>query len=391
MNDELQGLMRRIQIAALGTGGVALALSFVGAIIDPKQFLHSYLFAFLFWNGASLGCLALLMLHHLVGGGWGFVLRRLLEAATRTIPLMAILAIPLLIGVPTLYSWAQPSEHAAFIHHKRPYLDHGFFAARTVVYFLMWMLLAWFLNKWSAEQDTTGDPRVLQKLRKLSGPGLVAYCLIATFASVDWVMSLLPEWFSSGYGLLFIAGEVLTALALMTLLALLISKRTSLAYAFTAQRMLDLGNLILAFVMLWTYIAFSQFLIIYAGNLPEEIVWYQMHTRGGWLAVAAALLLFHFALPFVLLLFRHIKRSAPALMGIAALVLAMRLVDGFWTVAATAHPGFHLSWIDLSAPVGIGGLWLAVFIRQLKRRPLLPVHPGLEGIASPGAQPAEAA
>ncbi len=380
----LRPQLDRIQNGALILGLVALLACVLGARSNSSQFFHSYLIAFLFWLGAALGCVAILMLHHLVGGGWGLILRRLLESGTRTTPLMALLAIPLLFGLPHLYSWthAAPAAPNSLLHFRSVYLSVRFFVVRTAVYFAIWLVLVYYLNKWSFEQDRTGEPSVLRRLRTLSGPGIVIYGLTATFASVDWLMSFVQEWYSTAYGLLFVVSEVLTALALVIAAAMLLANREPLSNVVSRQRLLDLGNLILTFVMLWAYIAFTQFLIIWAGNLPEEISWYRIHIRGGWIAIVVALLLFHFALPFVLLLFRYIKGQARTLSALALGLLLIRLMDVWWSVEPTLHPTIRLHWMDVLAPLGIGGIWIAVFVWQLKAKPLLPLHPGIEGLTT---------
>jgi hypothetical protein len=378
--EALRPQMDRIQRRALIIGISAMLVCMFGAYSDSRQFFHSYLIGFLFWLGVALGCLAILMLHHLVGGGWGLIIRRLLESGTRTTPLMALLMVPLLFGMPQLYSWTRsgPLAPDSLLRFKSVYLNVPFFVARAAAYFLIWIVLAYYLNKWSFEQDRTGEPAVLRRLRALSGPGLALYGLTATFASIDWVMSLLPEWYSTAYGLLFIVGEVLTALAFVVGAAMLLVGREPLSTVVSRQRLIDLGNLILTFVMLWAYIGFTQFLIIWAGNLPEEISWYRIHIRGGWIAVVLILFLFHFALPFLLLLFRDLKHKAGILAGVAGAMLVMRLVDLWWIVAPTSQPWIRVHWMDVLAPVGIGGIWISVFVWQLKGRPLLPLHPGLE-------------
>ncbi len=375
--DTVRSQLDRVQNRALVVGIVALLLCVIGAFSNSRQFFHSYLIAFLFWLGAALGCAAILMLHHLVGGGWGLIIRRLLESGTRTTPLMAVLVIPLLFGLPHLYSWthAAPVPPGSLLHFKSVYLNEGFFIIRTILYFIIWLVLAYLLNRWSTEQDRTGEPSVLRRLRALSGPGIIIYCLTATFASVDWLMSFVPDWFSTAYGLLFIVSEVLTALAFVIAVAMFLVDREPLSAVVSRQRLLDLGNLILTFVMLWAYIAFTQFLIIWAGNLPEEISWYRLHVRGGWIAIVVALLLFHFALPFVLLLFRYIKSRARTLAALAIGMLVVRLMDVWWSVEPSLHNRIHLNWMDILAPIGIGGIWIAVFMWQLKAKPLLPLHP----------------
>jgi hypothetical protein len=369
----------RFQRRAGAAGILALAACAAGAAGSPDQFFRSYLFAYLFWIGIALGCFAIVMLHHLVGGGWGVVIRRLLESGAGTLPLMAVLVLPLVAGLPRLYVWARPEAVAGdeLLRHKAPYLNVPFFVGRLVFYFAVWIVLAHLLNKWSEEQDRTLSPQVKTRLQLLSGPGLVLYGLTVTFASVDWVMSLEPHWFSTIYGILFMTGEALATLAFVILALLVLVRRKPMADVLKARHFHDLGNLMLAFVMLWAYVSFSQFLIIWSGNLPEEIPWYLRRLDGGWAWVAVVLVVFHFALPFVLLLSRQNKQRLPILAGIAGGVLVVRLVDLFWMVMPAFHPGgFRVHWMDLLMPVGIGGLWLAAFAWRLKRRPLLPAEGG---------------
>jgi hypothetical protein len=255
------------------------------------------------------------------------------------------------------------------------YLNVRFFVGRTILYFAIWLVLAYFLNRWSAEQDRTGSPDVLKRLRALSAPGLVLYVLTATFASFDWAMSLEPHWFSTAYGALFVVGQVLSALAFAIAVTMIFSEHEPIAGVINKKRLNDLGNLLLAFVLLWAYIAFSQFLIIWAGNLPEEITWYVHRLAGGWAVIAVILLIFHFALPFLILLSRAVKRKARTLGIVAAALFVIRLLDLFWTVVPVDGKGtLRASWMDAAAPVGMGGIWLALFVWQLKNRPLLPVN-----------------
>ncbi len=374
----------RIQQRSLIAGGVGLGLCLGGAFLSPEQFFRSYLFAYLFWTGIALGSFAIVMLHHLTGGGWGFVIRRLLEAGTRTLPLMAVLFVPLLFGLPDLYVWARPAEVAgdALLQHKSAYLNVPFFLVRTGIYFAAWISITYFINKWSLEQDRTAEPFLTRRLQFLSGPGLVVYGLTVTFASIDWAMSLEPHWFSTIYGVMFIVGQVLATLALMIPLALLLADREPLSNVVSPAYVLDLGNLLLAFVMFWAYMAFSQYIVIWSGNLPEEISWYLHRTTGGWQWIALFLIIFHFALPFLLLLSRVTKRSIQMLSAVAVALIVIRLVDLFWLVAPTFHhAGVHIHWMDLAAPIGVGGIWMWVFLWQLKGRSLLPLHdPRLPGI-----------
>jgi len=361
----------RLQRRALVVGLAALALCIIGAFISPAQFFRSYLLGYLFWAGVALGCLAILMLQHLSGGAWGMVIRRMLESGSRTLPLMALLFVPLIPGIRQLYGWARPDSA---IPHQAAYLNVPFFLFRAVLYFGVWLSMAYFLNRWSREQDRTGDLRLARRLQMLSGPGLVLYGLTATFAAIDWVMSLEPHWSSSIFGILIIGGQVLSAMAFIIAVAVLLAQHEPLSGVLLPGHFHDLGKLLLAFVMLWAYFAFSQLLIVWSGNLPEEIPWYLHRLRGGWGWVGVLLILFHFALPFVLLLSRDLKRNARALALLAVAVIFMRLVDLFWLTAPEFWPGrFHVHWMDIAVPVGIGGVWLAVFAWQLRGWPLLPI------------------
>jgi len=386
--ESLRMRMDRVQTAALVVGLGATAAFSLGAAVghDPERFLRSYLLAFLFWVGLALGCQALVMLHHMVSGGWGLIIRRLLESGTRTFPLMALLSVPILFSLPRLYTWARPEVVAAdpVLMHKSAYLNTPFFVGRTIFYFAVWLLFSYLLNRWSFEQDQTGQQRVLSRMRALSAPGLVVYTVTASFAAFDWAMSLEPHWFSTAFGALFVVGQVLSALALTIGATMFLADTEPIAAVITRQRLNDLGNLMLTFVMLWAYIAFSQFLIIWSGNLPEEITWYQHRLRGGWGVIAILLLLFHFALPFVILLSRQVKRRARSLGYVAIGVFVVRLLDLFWTVAPIeGKGGIDFSWTDVVAPVGMGGIWLAVFVWQLKMRPLVPLNdPQLHGGAA---------
>ena len=370
-------VLHRVQRGALAAGLVALGLCAVGAVISPAQFLRSYLVAYLFWFGIALGCLAILMINHIAGGAWGAAIRRVLESGTRTLPLLAVLFLPLALGLGSLYEWAQPDAVARdpLLQHKAAYLNVPFFLARVVFYFAVWLTIAGFLNRWSLEQDSTDDPAVGRRLELLSRGGLVAVGLTMTFASIDWVMWLEPHWYSTIYGILIMGGQVLAAMAFVIPIAALLARREPLAGIITAEQFHDLGKLMLAFVMLWAYFAFSQFLIIWSANLPEEIPWYLHRLHGGWQAIGVALIVFHFALPFLVLLSRDVKRHAAAVASVALFVMFVRFIDLFWMVTPAFSPAvFAVHWMDIVAPVGVGGIWLWVFVWQLKGRSLVAVN-----------------
>jgi hypothetical protein len=361
---------------ALITGIVGLLISIPALIMNPEQFHRSYLLAYMCCLAIPLGCLALVMMHHLTGGGWGFIIRRILEAGTRTIWLMAILYLPMLVGLSRIYGWARPDAASIPVYQQKHfYLNVPFFMVRSVIYFALWLGLAWFLNKWSAQQDEPGNPSAEKKLEGISGPGLVLWGIAVTFSAVDLVMSLEPTWFSSIYGMMIMIVYALSAMAFVIFIARKLTDREPLVRLATAQRFNDLGNFLLTFVMLWAYLSFSQFLIIWSGNMPEEISWYMTRARGSWGALALVLIIFHFAIPFVLLLSRDIKRGPRALSGVAAALVVLTIVDIFWlTVPAFEPNGLRLHWSNFSLLAGFGGLWLWAFFVQLEKRPLVPAY-----------------
>lgn len=375
--ESLQPQLDRVQRIALVTGVTGLVVCAVGAFFNPEQFFQSYLFAYLFWLGLALGCLAGVMLYHLVDGAWGFVIRRLLETGAMLLPLLALLFVPLVFGLSELYPWARPEEVAedAVLQHRSAVMNVPFFLLRVVLYFAIWIGMAFLLNRWSLEQDRTGDPVLTVRMRMLSGPGLVLYVLTMSFAAWDWGMSLEHHWYSTIYGVLFVTRQALGALALAIVLVALLSRREPLAGVITTRHFHDLGNLLLAFVILWAYMNLSQFLIIWSGNIPEEVTWYIARTEGGWGWVARFLIVFEFILPFLVLLWRRSKRTVSILSLLAAGIVLLYLVDLFWVIVPSFHEGeFRVHWLDFLTPIGIGGLWVAAFAWGLKRKPLVPLH-----------------
>ncbi len=356
--------------------GVAGAVaSIAGLFVQRQQFFQSYLVSWLFWISITLGCLAIMMLHHLSRGGWGLMVRRTLEAATRTLPWLAVLFVPILLGLQSLYVWARPeAADDALIQHKASYLNPTAFTIRAVLYLAIWTLLAWALSRLSWRQDDSDDGGLFRRMQVVAAPGLVVFCLLATFASIDWLMSLDPHWYSSIFGVYFIVGTGVAGFAFVSIVALYLSRRAPLEGVIKPKHFHDYGKLLLAFVMLWAYMGVSQLLIIWSGNLPEEVPWYLHRVQGGWKYVSIALVLLHFVLPFVLLLSRDFKRNARLLAGVCLLVLFMRWVDLFWLAAPTFHHHLAGHWLDVTTMAGIGGIWVAVFIGQLQKRPLLPIH-----------------
>jgi hypothetical protein len=377
--------MSDFQKRALVVGIVFSLALLAAAFFSKEQFFQSYLIGWTFWTGISVGSIALLMLQHLTGGGWGLVIRRSLEAATRVLPLMAFLFVPVILGAHTIYHhWADREEVAKdpVVQFKTPYLNLPFFTLRAVLYFAVWLTLVYLLNKWSLAQDRTADNRYTRNMRLLSGPGMVVLIFTITFASVDWYMSLEPEWFSTIYGFIYVASWSLSALAFVIAAMAGLSDQEPMKRIVAPLHFHDLGKLLLALVMLWAYFAFSQFLIIWSGNLPEEIGWYIVRIHGAWGATIIIIGILHFAAPFLFLLSRGLKRNPHRLVLIAVLILIMRCVDLIWMLAP-AFKGHHWIWLDAIAFIGFGGLWLAFFTWQLGKRSLIPINdPQFESVSA---------
>jgi hypothetical protein len=318
------------------------------------------------------------MMHHLAGGRWGFSIRRLLEAGTRTLPLMFILLLPILfLGLHDLYHWTHTDSLDEILKKKSSYLNEPFFIARNLIYFLVWGLMAFYLNRWSTQQDGITETHPTRKMQRLSGPGVVIYALTMTLAGVDWIMSLEPHWFSTIFSAIYIIGQILLTWAFMILVAVPLSSRQPLDQLLTNERLRDLGTFMLAFVMLWTYTSFSQLLIIWAGNLPEEITWYMTRLKGGWLTLGYLMIALHFALPLVLLVSSRIKARIPILVSIALGLVIMRLVDLFWITAPAFdrdQSGLSVHWLDIAIPIGMGGIWVSYFFWHLKRRSIIALN-----------------
>jgi len=369
--------LKSASMRALIVGVVFTVILLMGAFIDRAQFFHSYLVGFIFWTGITLGSLALLMLQHLTGGVWGLVIRRALEAATRTLPLILILFIPIIVGLKLIYPWTNSAwmNSVESLRQKASYLNPGFFIIRAAIYFAFWSVCTWALNWFSLQQDRTARKRYRRRMQMVSGPGLAFLIISITFASVDWVMSLEPAWFSTIFGLIFVAAWSLSALSFAILTMSWLSRRAPMDKVVQPRHFHDWGNLLLALVMLWTYFAFSQYLLIWSGNLPEETAWYVARKHGGWGVIALAIVILQFAFPFLTLLSRAAKKSSERLATLALFILIMRVVDVIWLIEPAYNAErFHLSWMDVVAPIAMGGLWISVFTWQLQKRPLIAIN-----------------
>jgi len=372
--ESIQPQLERVQKRAFMAGTIAIVLCVIFGFLNKEQLLRSYLFAYIYWLTIPLGCTAILMLHNMTGGWWGYPIRRLLEAGTRTFSLMAILFVPVWLGMSHLYPWVQTPI-------KTWYLNTRFFTVRAVIYFAIWLTLSHFLNKWSSEQDKTGDPKLLTSLETISAPGLILWGIAVTYASIDWAMSLDPHWFSTMYGMIFMIVGALGGMSFVIFVLRMLSGHEPVKSIVTASQFNDLGNLLLAFVMLWAYLSFSQFIIIWAGNLKNEAPWYMTRAFGGWALVAVFLILLHFAVPFLLLLQRPMKRNLGALSMISGVLIVLSSLDVYWLIMPSFDSdGPHLHATDFLALIGIGGLWVGTFFWQLRKWPMLPQHdPRFEG------------
>jgi hypothetical protein len=367
----------RVRRWSLGAGVVALAVCIVGAVFEPVQFFRAYLASYLFYQGIGLGCLVILMIFYVTGGAWGYLIRRFLEAGTRTLPLLALLLIPVGGGLTFLFTWARPEEVAADpnLQWKHIYLNVPFWWGRAILFFAVWLVLTYFLNVWARRYEETGEERFTWRLEHLSGPGLVAYGIAIHFAAVDWIMSLQTAFKSSIFGPLLASGQILSGLSLALVVLAWQAPRPPLVGVVSLKALNDLGSLLLAILVIWAYLVFFQFMLVWIANLPHEIIWYLDRSRGGWLWVNWALFLLHFTVPFFLLLLRVVKGNCVTLAGVASLLLFMHLVFLNWQVL----PAFQTTslaehWMDFLMPIGLGGIWFAYYLWQLKGRPLLPAR-----------------
>lgn len=373
-SETLRAVSAQRRRTALIAGIVGLVLALIGFFFDRQRFFVAYLVAHLYWLGLSLGSLAWLLIYHLTGGNWGVVIRRLLEAGGRLTVLMALLFVPLLLGLGDLYAWARPAVVTtdALLQHKQPYLNVPFFLGRAFLYFAIWIGTALLLSRWSRQQDMTGDAALVDRLRRFGGPGLALYGVTVTFAAVDWLMSLDAHWFSSMFGVFVAASQALTALAFAIGMLAWLAPYAPFAAFVTRQHFSDLGNFLLAALLFWAYISFMQYLIIWAGNLPEEVTWYLYRFDGGWGVLAAALLVLGFAVPFAALLSGRIKAQRRTLTLVALLVLIVQWLNLLWIAVPAIRPAeWPIHWLDIVTFVGLGGVWFALYLWQLGSRPLL--------------------
>jgi hypothetical protein len=367
--------------------GIVFAIgAIILAFVRPDEFYRAYLLGFMCWLGVSLGSMAIVMIRHLTGGGWGMVIRRILGAAMRTLPGLAVLFIPMIICVlqGRIYPWLMPLDKIRDLHirehlHKHAFIKDAYlnpkgFIIRAVIYFAIWNLLSFLLSKWSKQTDRPGAPDNSQKFKAVAGPGLILYGFTISFAAIDWVMSLDPSWISTIFGLIILIGEVLSAMCFAVVIERILSNYRPMSEMLKPEFVHDHGKWMLTFIMVWAYFSFSQWLIIWAGNLPNEISFYLKRLNGGWQYIGLFLALFHFCVPFAILLSRPFKRNIRNLVWLAVWLMFMRYVDLFWIIEANFSKTFTVTVADIVVPIAIGGFWLAYFCRNLASLPLLPAY-----------------
>ena len=390
--------LSRYRNIALGVGGIALIIWAVGTYFNIEQGLRSWLLGFIFWGGITIGGLGILMLQYLTGGAWGVVIRRIVEAASRVLPLVFLMWLPLAIGVNHLYEWTHLPPDDFTVQHRGAFQTPLWWIVRGVIYFALFGLMVYLLNDWSARQDKSANheeaAKWLGRATAFSGPTMVIYVLVITFATVDWVMSLDPHWFSTIWGLLFVVGWALSTFCFSILIFAILGGTAPMNRVLGKRHFHDIGKLILALVMVWAYFNFSQLLIIYSGNIPEETTWYLDRMSPGWFWVGMILVVFHFAFPYLFLLRQDWKKNIRMLGSVALFILVMRLVDMFFLISPNPRIATHgeslplslsFSWMDIVAPIAIGGIWLWYFFGQLMSRPLVPVmDPFLENAIKHG-------
>lgn len=374
-------IVKKIAQRSLGIGIVFSVAAIALSVIKPQEFFRAYFLGFMLWLGVALGSMAILMIRHLTGGGWGTVIRRILGAAMRTLPLLALLFIPLIFGIHHLYIWAQPLSNVQDKHLRehleqitQSYLTVNGFIIRAVIYFAIWNILSFLLSKWSKQTDHAGAPDNTQRFKAVAGPGLILYAFTISFAAIDWVMSLDPSWISTIFGLIILIGEILSAMCFAVVVERILFNYKPMSELLKPEFVHDHGKWMMTFIMVWAYFSFSQWLIIWAGNLPAEITFYVKRLNGGWGWIGLILALFHFCVPFAILLSRPFKRNVRKLVWVAVWLILMRFVDLFWIIEPNFSQTFAVTIADIVVPIAIGGIWMWYFFRNLASLPLLPAY-----------------
>jgi hypothetical protein len=378
-----EGALATGQKAFLGAGVVALGASLIGLFLGPEsreQFFFSYLVAYMFTLSIALGAMFFVLVQHLTRAGWSVVVRRVAENMMGTMPWLAVLFLPVVLGYHTLYHhWVdaqitpgQPG-YDAVLAGKSGYLNVPFFFGRAIAYFVIWVFIATWFRRKSIEQDRTGDPALTLKMARVAAPCMFLFALSLTFAAIDWMMTLFPHWFSTIYGVCYFAGSFMAAMGVMALIFMALRRQGHLRDVVNTEHYHDMGKLLFAFMVFWTYVTFSQYMLIYYANLPEETVYFQARNHGDWPTIGRALIIGHFLLPFVYLMSRHMKRNRLTLALGAVFMLVMHWIDLYWQVMpALHHEGVHLTWLDAATIVGLPCVFLSLVIAGMRRVPLIP-------------------
>jgi hypothetical protein len=395
MHDKAPPELNREQLTAADMGGpaalflgaagiVCLAVGWtLGAVRNDglRYFYHAYLVNYCFYLSIALGSLFFVALHHVTRAGWSVAVRRLAEFLAADMVLLAVLFLPILVpmlfGNQSLYPWTDPAvvSRSEPLQHKASYLNVPFFAVRCALYFAFWWAMSRFFFIRSLKQDQSGDPRLTTQMERVSGPALLLFALTVTFASFDWLMSLQPTWFSTIFGVYFFSGAAVGALGAIILAAVALRSIGRLTSAMTAEHYHDLGKLLLGFVIFWGYIAFSQWMLIWYANLPEETNWYLPRQTGPWFWVSAALWIGNLALPFFGLLSRRVKRRPALLAFWAAWLLAFHWLDLYWLVMPNVSvDSLPLGPLDLALLAGLGCLYLAGVLHTIGHHALIPIQ-----------------
>ncbi|MFC2150602.1 hypothetical protein ACFLQV_03770 [Calditrichota bacterium] len=369
----IDGINKRVRVVLI-IGVIALLGSVSGLASNSEQFFYSYLTAYVFWLSIALGALFFVMLHHMVGAVWSVVVRRIAEAMMANLFWLGILFIPLLFGMHDLFHWTHHDAVASdiLLQKKAPYLNQNFFIIRAVIYFAVWFLLSRILFSKSMKEDASTDGTVPGGYLKVSAPGIILFAFTITFAGFDWLMSLDPHWYSTIYGVGFFSGSVMATLASMILITTYLRYKGVLTEIITTEHFHDIGKLMFAFVILWAYMAFSQYFLIWYANIPEETIWYHHRWVGSWRVISWLIVIGHFGVPFFALITRPAKRNPYYLSVIALWLVFMHWVDLYWNIVPNLHhEGFHISWMDLSLTIGMGLIFCGMFWMKLAKHPIV--------------------
>jgi len=374
MNLPAGSLWRRLPLIGAVAAVIGIATSLVLRGNDEKQFFYSWLVAFLYFMSVGLGALFFVLIQYATKSGWGIVVRRLAENTAAALTVMVLAFIPVCLGLTRLYSWTDAAHLDAILQGKTWWLNSSRFLVFGLIYFGVWAFLAWWFRSGSVKQDETGDTDLTRRRVKWAGPGIILFALTTTLASFDWAMSLEPHWYSTIFGVYYFSGSLVGVFAFLSLVVIGLRRAGCLEGFVTTEHLHDLGKLLYAFIVFWAYIGFSQFFLIWYANIPEETEWYLERLAHGWKPVTVFLAVFHFALPFFLLMSRHVKRKSLTLGLASAWMLVMHFIDLHWLVMPSFEEkgGFGFAVLDVTTMLGVGGLFLAAFGFFLTRAKLVP-------------------